>query len=292
MKDWFRRHHHPSFQSAGATSREIPEDLWEKCPKCSELLYQRELENNEWVCSRCAYHFRLRAEQRIAQLTDEGSFAEHSAYLLSTDPLNFRSATESYADKLRQSREKTGLSESMLIGTATLAGCPLVLAVTDFRFMGGSMGSVYGEKLVRAVDIALDRRIPVLSVNASGGARQQEGMFSLMQMAKTTAAFARLGRERLPHISLLTDPCTAGVTASYATSADIVIAEPGALIGFAGPRVIEQTTRQKLPPGFQTAEFCLEHGMVDMVTPRRELRPTLGNLLRIFSATGGLSVVS
>lgn len=287
MKDWFRRHHHPSFQPAGVTSREIPEDLWQKCPKCSELLYQRELENNEWVCTRCSYHFRLRARQRIAQLADEGSFEEHSAHLHPTDPLNFVNAAESYAEKLRQAQSKADLAESMVIGTATLQGCPIVLAVTDFRFMGGSMGSVYGEKLVRAIDTALELRVPVLTVSASGGARQQEGMFSLMQMAKTTAAFARLGRERLPHISLLTDPCTGGVTASYATSADVVIAEPGALIGFAGPRVIEQTTRQKLPPGFQTAEFCLEHGMIDMVAPRRELRKIIGDVLQVFGGCGG-----
>ncbi|MDQ3328726.1 MAG: acetyl-CoA carboxylase, carboxyltransferase subunit beta [Chloroflexota bacterium] len=281
MKDWFRRHHPPSFQAAGENNREIPDDLWTKCPGCGELLYQRELEVNDWVCARCAHHFRLRAPQRLAQLTDEDSFEEHEAGLRPADPLDFVSATESYQEKLDQARKKSKLSEAMVVGTARLNGCPLVIAVTDFRFMGGSMGSVYGEKLVRAVDLARERRLPVLTVSASGGARMHEGMYSLMQMAKTTAAFAQLGRERLPHISLLTDPCTGGVTASYATNADVIVAEPGALIGFAGPRVIEQTTRQKLPQGFQTAEFCLQHGMVDMVTPRRELRPVIGNLVQL-----------
>lgn len=286
MKDWFRRHHHPSFEQGGDLNREIPDDLWVKCGKCGELLYQRELENNDWVCTRCAHHFRLRAAQRLDQLTDPGSFTEHAAHLRSVDPLGFATPTETYKEKLAQSAAKAGISESMTVGTATLGGCPLVIAVTDFRFMGGSMGSVYGEKLVRAVDLALERRLPVLTISASGGARQQEGMYALMQMAKTTAAFAALGRARLPHVSLLTDPCTGGVTASYATSADVILAEPGALIAFAGPRVIEQTTRQKLPPGFQTAEFCLQHGMVDQVVPRRELRSVVGNVLRVFEAGG------
>lgn len=286
MKDWLRRHHPPSFQQAGASNREIPEDLWVKCPKCSELLYERELENNYWVCSRCTYHFRLKTSQRIALLADEDTFAEHSIHLRATDPLGFVSPRETYKGKLEQAQSKVKANDSMTIGTATLQGQPVVMAVTDFRFMGGSMGSVYGEKLVRAVDLAIKHRCPVLTVSASGGARMHEGMFALMQMAKTTAAFARLGRERLPHVSLLTDPCTGGVTASYATSADVLIAEPGALIAFAGPRVIEQTTRQKLPQGLQSAEFCMQHGMIDMVTPRRDLRGVIGNVLSVFCPSG------
>ncbi len=286
MKDWLRRHHPPSFQQNGAVTRDIPGDLWVKCPKCSELLYERELENNQWVCTRCTHHFRLRAQQRIALLTDEGTFVEHGAHLRPTDPLGFVSPKETYKAKLVQAQARVKTADSITFGTATLHGSPLVLAVTDFRFMGGSMGSVYGEKLVRAVDLAIEHNCPVLTVSASGGARMHEGMFALMQMAKTTTAFARLGRARLPHVSLLTDPCTGGVTASYATSADVLIAEPGALIAFAGPRVIEQTTRQKLPQGLQTAEFCLQHGMIDMVIPRRDLRGVIGSVFSVFCHSG------
>ena len=290
MKEWFRRHH-PSFRPAEDINREIPENLWVKCAGCGELIYQRELENNDMVCMRCNHHFRLGTAVRIAQLTDDDSFQEHHAHLVPDDPLNFTSAGENYRDKLKQAQRRTGLADALTIGTATIQGCPTVLAVVDFAFQGGSMGSVYGEKLVRVVDTALERRLPVVTVSASGGARMQEGMFSLMQMAKTTAAFAMLGRERLPHVSLLTDPCMGGVTASYATSADIVIAEPGALIGFAGPRVIEQITRQKLPEGFQSAEACLKRGMIDMVVHRRDLPSTIGSILTLF-ATRGVQVAS
>jgi len=257
-----------------------------KCDNCGELVYRRELEANLLVCPKCSHHFRLGAPQRIAQLADEGTFREHAADLRPADPLGFVSNDEPYAEKLRATQRKTNLSEAMLTGTASIQEQPVVLAVTHFSFMGGSMGSVYGEKLARAVDLAIERRLPVVSVSASGGARMHEGIYSLMQLAKTTAAFAQLGRARLPHISLLVDPCLGGVTASYATSADVLIAEPGALIGFAGPRVIEQITKQKLPPGFQTAEFCLAHGMIDMVTPRRELPSAIGDLLRILCPRG------
>ncbi len=269
-------------------NRDIPDDLWVKCPKCGELLYHRELEHNDMVCPKCSNHFRLSAHARIAQLADPDSFEEHFSHLLPTDALGFSSNGEKYSDKLASTQRKTGLREAMVVGTARIQDEPVVLAVTDFRFLGGTMASVYGEKLVRAVDLAMMHGYPVLTVSASGGARMHEGMFSLMQMAKTTAAFARLGRAGLPHVALLTDPCLGGVTASYCTVADIIIGEPGALIGFAGPRVIEQTTRQKLPQGFQTAEFCLEHGMIDLVVPRRELRTTIGNILKVFS--GGCRV--
>ena len=285
MKQWFRRHH-PSFRQTGDVNRDIPEDLWVKCPACSELIYNRELENNSKVCMKCSHHFRLRAAERVVQLTDHDCFEECHSDLISADPLNFVSVGEHYYDKMQQSRERTGMSDAVVIGYASIQGCPTVLAVVDFSFQGGSMGSVYGEKLVRAVDMALDRRLPVVTVSASGGARMQEGMFSLMQMAKTTTAFARLGRDRLPHVSVLADPCTGGVMASYATSADIVVAEPGALIGFAGPRVIEQITRQKLPSGFQSAEACLQRGMIDKVVHRRDLPQTLGSILRLFAAKG------
>ncbi|MDQ3856618.1 MAG: acetyl-CoA carboxylase, carboxyltransferase subunit beta [Chloroflexota bacterium] len=285
MKDWFRRHN-TGFRAAQDVNREIPEDLWVKCGRCGELLYQRELENNDMVCTKCDYHFRLRAAARIGHLTDAGTFEERFCDLLPDDPLGFRSAGETYKEKLHQAQRKTGLSDALTVGTATIQGCSAVIAVVDFSFQGGSMGSVYGEKLVRAVELAMDRRLPMVTVSASGGARMQEGMFSLMQLAKTTTAFAQFGRERLPHVSVLTDPCTGGVMASYASTADVVIAEPGALIGFAGPRVIEQITRQKLPSGFQSSEACFRRGMLDMVVHRRDLPATLGRILQVFSLRG------
>ncbi|ACZ42702.1 acetyl-CoA carboxylase, carboxyl transferase, beta subunit [Thermobaculum terrenum ATCC BAA-798] len=284
MRDFFRRHS-PTFHPA-QENRDIPDDLWVKCTKCKELLYHRELENNEMVCPRCGHHFRLRVHQRVRYLVDEGSFEEQFACIFPDDPLGFEANGETYLGKVREKQRETGIADAMVVGTAKIEGHPLVLAVSDFSFMGASMGSVYGEKLVRAVGLALQRQLPILTVSSSGGARMQEGIFSLMQMAKTVAAFAELGRRGLPHISLLTDPCFGGVTASYAMTADVILAEPKALIGFAGPRVIEQITRQKLPPGFQTAEFCLEHGMIDMVVPRRDLRPVIGNLLTIFDREG------
>lgn len=290
MIDWIRQHA-PRFRPADQVKRDFPDSLWVKCPKCCELLYERELERYQFVCQKCSHHFRLRARQRIALLADEGSWEERFADLLPDDPLEFKSERESYKDKLEQTRRKTGLNEALVVGTAGIGGCPAVIAVCDFNFLGASMGSVYGEKLARAVDLALERRLPVVTVSASGGARMHEGVFSLMQMAKTTAAFAQLGRARLPHVSLLTDPCFGGVTASYATTADVLLAEPGALIGFAGPRVIEQITRQKLPEGFQTAEFCLEHGLIDMVTPRRELRSVIRDTLGLL-VPGGRALAS
>jgi len=265
---------------------DIPDDLWIRCPACKELLYSKELENNKKVCQKCGHHFRLNAHQRVAFLADEGSFEETDPGLITADPLNFVSLAEApYALKAVETRRKTGLNEALLTGFARLQGWALGLAVCDFSFQGGSMGGVFGEKLVRLVEEAIKRHCPVLTVSASGGARMHEGLFSLMQMAKTTAALSRLAEAGLPHFSLLTDPCTGGVFASYASIADIIMAEPGALIGFAGPRVIEQITKQKLPPGFQTAEFLLEHGMVDQVVPRKELNSTLATLLKLYAAT-------
>lgn len=262
---------------------QIPEDLWLKCPKCSELIYTRELERNLQVCPKCSYHLRLRARQRIAQLVDPGSFVEWDAQVWPEDPLGFADGAGPYDQKLVQTQEKSGEPEALITGRATILDHPVTLAVSDFEFLGASMGSVYGEKLVRAIERAGERRLPLLTVSSSGGARMHEGLFSLMQMAKTVAAMTRLGRAGLPHIALLVDPCYGGVTASYATVADVIIAEPGALIGFAGPRVIEQITRQKLPEGFQTAEFLLQHGMIDMIVPRTELEPTLANLLQHYA---------
>jgi acetyl-CoA carboxylase carboxyl transferase subunit beta len=257
---------------------QIPDDLWTKCPACGDLIYTKELERNHRVCPKCSQHFRLRARQRIELLADPGSFIEWDAEVSPEDPLGFVDGSGSYADKLDQTARRTGESEALVTGEAMIEGRPVALAVADFDFLGASMGSVFGEKMVRAIERAGERRIPVLTVSASGGARMHEGLLSLMQMAKTVSALARLGNAGVPHIALLTDPCYGGVTASYATVADVIIAEPKALIGFAGPRVIEQITKQKLPEGFQTAEFLLEHGMIDAIVPREELRETLGRL--------------
>jgi acetyl-CoA carboxylase carboxyl transferase subunit beta len=267
--------------------RDFPEDIWTKCPKCNELLYTRELEDNLKVCQKCGYHFRLSSAERIEYLLDPDTFEELGKGVLPLDPITFVSLEERYADKLVQAHEKTGLDEALIYGTGEIESEPCVVAMTDFRFIGGSMGSVYGEKICRAAALAIEKKRGLVTVSSGGGARMQEGVYSLMQMAKTTAALAELAEARLPHISLLTDPCMGGITASYATSADVVMGEPGALIGFAGPRVIEQTIKQKLPPGFQTAEFLLDHGMLDMVAPRRELRTTIGRLLKIYGGTNG-----
>jgi acetyl-CoA carboxylase carboxyl transferase subunit beta len=229
------------------------------------------------------YHFRLRARERIAQLSDPGSFVELYAGIEPEDPLGFADGADSYDRKLEQTQSKSGEPEALVVGSATIDGLPATLAVSDFEFLGASMGSVYGEKLVRAVEWATDHRTPLVTISSSGGARMHEGLFSLMQMAKTVAALARMGRVGVPHFALLADPCYGGVTASYATVADVVLAEPGALIGFAGPRVIEQITRQKLPEGFQTAEFLLAHGMIDMIVPRAELATTLATLVRHYA---------
>ena len=261
--------------------RDFPEDIWTKCPKCNELSYTRELEDNLKVCQKCGYHFRLSSDERIEFLLDLDTFEEHGKSIMPLDPIVFVSLDDRYADKLVQAHEKTGLDEALIYGTGAIEDEPCVIALTDFRFIGGSMGSVYGEKIRRAAELAIEKKRGLVTVSSGGGARMQEGVFSLMQMAKTTAALADLAEAKLPHISLLTDPCMGGITASYATSADVVMGEPGALIGFAGPRVIEQTIRQKLPPGFQTSEFLMEHGMLDMVTPRRELRSIIGRLLKI-----------
>ncbi len=262
--------------------RDFPEDLWTKCPKCNELLYTRELEDNLKVCQKCGYHFRLSSAERIESLLDPDSFEEHGQDILPVDAISFVSLEERYSEKLVQVHEKTGLNEALVYGFGTIEDAPAVVAVTDFRFIGGSMGSVYGEKIKRAAELAIKEKRGLVTISSGGGARMQEGVYSLMQMAKTTAALADLAEAKLPHLSVLTDPCMGGITASYATSADVVMGEPGALIGFAGPRVIEQTMKQKLPPGFQTAEFLMQHGMLDMVTPRRELRATISKLLKIY----------
>jgi acetyl-CoA carboxylase carboxyl transferase subunit beta len=264
------------------------DSLWVRCEneRCRELLYIREFENNLKVCHKCEHHARLSARERIGQLVDEGSFVEHDASLAPADPLGFVAAGEPYRAKALDSAEKSGEPEAAVSGSAQLDGIPLELVVLDFAFMGASMGSVVGEKIVRAADRARSASSALVTVNASGGARMHEGIFSLMQMAKTVTALASLGAARVPHISVLVDPTLGGVTASYAGAGDVIVAEQGALVGFAGPRVIEQITKQKLPADAQRAAFLLEHGMVDLVMQRRELRPTLARLLRLYSAAG------
>jgi acetyl-CoA carboxylase carboxyl transferase subunit beta len=264
----------------------IPEDLWVKCPKCGELIYSKELERNAHVCPKCGHHFRLRARQRIRLLADPGSFEEWDSALQPEDPLDFVDGQGPYPDKIAKTQGKTGEVEALITGFCRIEGRPLVLVVADFDFLGASMGSVWGEKLTRAVERAIEHGWPVLTVSASGGARMHEGILSLMQMAKTVSAFHRLGEATLPHFSLLVDPCYGGVTASYATVADVVMAEPGALIGFAGQRVIEQITKQKLPEGFQTAEFLLEHGMIDFIVERTQFRSQIGTMIDLYRGDG------
>jgi acetyl-CoA carboxylase carboxyl transferase subunit beta len=267
----------------------IAEGLWIKCDSCKEIVYRAEVERAGRVCPKCGYPFRLSARERLALLVDEGSFEERAAELRSRDPLGFKD-TRKYVDRLRDARQKTGLEEAVVTGMGRIGGYPVALAVFEFGFLGGSMASVVGEKVTRAIELAIDKHLPLLIVTASGGARMQEGILSLMQMAKTAAALRRLGAARLPYLSLLTDPTTGGVTASFAMLGDLILAEPRALIGFAGPRVIAETIRQPLPDGFQRSEFLLEHGQLDLVVERRELRDTLRRILRFFADRPALPV--
>lgn len=259
----------------------IPEGIWSKCAVCNEIVYQKEFLKVHKVCPKCKFHYQLTAQERIDTLLDKGTFKEMDSDLASTNPLKFVAA-KSYEESLSSSMENTGLKEAVITGLGKLEGRKVFLAVMDFRFIGGTMGSVVGEKITRVVEKAAEDSIPLIVVAASGGARMQEGMLSLMQMAKTSAAINKLSERRVPYISILTHPTTGGVTASFATLADVIIAEPGALIGFAGPRVIEQTIKQKLPEGFQTAEFLLEHGMIDIVVERKKIKSTIATLLNLF----------
>jgi acetyl-CoA carboxylase carboxyl transferase subunit beta len=253
-----------------------------KCPKCKEILYGRDWEKNLRVCSRCDFHFKLTAYARIELLVDTGSFIELDADIISVNPLNFVSRSQPYTAKLTEEQKTTNLHEAVVSGHAMIEKKPLVLAVMDFRFIGGSMGSVVGEKITRAIELGIERHIPVLISSASGGARMQEGLYSLMQMVKTSAALAKLGEAKIPYFSLLTDPTTGGVTASFAMLGDVIIAEPGALVGFAGPRVIEGFMHSKLPEGAVSSEFALQHGMIDAVIHRRDLRYELVRLLNLY----------
>jgi len=257
------------------------EGLWVKCNNCREIIYRKELERRAKVCPKCQYHFPISIEQRIAMVVDEGSFQEREIGLSPQDPLTFKD-TARYKDRLKTYQEKTGQKDAIVMGDAKIQNRPVVLALLNFSFMGGSMGSVVGEKLTRGVEHATAHRIPLIVFSASGGARMQEGILSLMQMAKSSAALARLQATGVPYISVLTDPTFGGVTASFAMLGDIILAEPKSLIGFAGPRVIEKTIKQQLPAGFQRAEFLLEHGMIDRIVERSQLRETLGRLVSFF----------
>ncbi|MBZ0157196.1 MAG: acetyl-CoA carboxylase, carboxyltransferase subunit beta [Alphaproteobacteria bacterium] len=259
----------------------IPEGLWVKCDSCKEIIYKKEIEKNLQVCPKCNYHFRISAAERIVYIADEGSFVESDSDLSSNDPLQFVDSIP-YKARLEGNRNKCSLKEAVIYGDASISGRAAVLAIMDFSFMGGSMGSIVGEKIARAAERALEKRVPLITVSSSGGARMQEGMFSLMQMAKVSAAIARLKETDILYISLLADPTFGGVTASFAMLGDIIIAEPKSLIGFAGPRVIEQTIKQQLPENFQRAEFLLEHGMIDLVVERKELKSTIFKLIENF----------
>ena len=274
---WFKKTRTPMVAST-ASSR-VPEGLWVKCPECDTVIYTKDLVKTLSVCPKCAHHFRLTSAERLRTLFDDEHWVEHDAALASNDPLTFTD-TKPYAARLAASRKATGMKDALLVGAGALEGIPVVIAAMEYGFIGGSMGVVMGEKLVRAIEHALDQRIGVIIVSCSGGARMMEGALSLMQMAKVSAALARLDRAQLPFLSVLTDPTTGGVTASFAMLGDCIIAEPKALIGFAGPRIIEQTIRQKLPPGFQRSEFLLERGQLDLVVDRRELKGTIARLLR------------
>jgi acetyl-CoA carboxylase carboxyl transferase subunit beta len=268
----------------GRPKRGVPEGLWMRCPQCKATIFRKEAESRFNVCPECDYHFYLPARGRIDQLLDADSFEEWFTDLRPRDPLEFTDRIP-YAKRIESEQAKTGMPDAAVVGRGFIRGRPVVFAVTDFAFMAGSMGSVVGEKLTRATEEATRLKLPLIFVSGSGGgARMQEGILSLMQMAKTSAALQRLARERLPYVSLLTDPTTGGVTASFAMLGDVIVAEPRALIGFAGPRVIAETIRQALPEGFQRSEFLLEHGQVDLVVERRELREILRRLLAFFAA--------
>lgn len=253
----------------------MPEGLWTKCPECSVMLHQLEMKQHQETCHHCGHHFLIPARDRIAMLADPDTFEEIDANLISANPLDF----QGYSDKTAGLREKTNLNDAVVTGRLTIGEKPAMIAVMDFKFFAGSMGSVVGEKITRAIETAIDEKRGVVIVSASSGARMQEGMLSLMQMAKTCGALARLSNAGLPYISVLTHPTTGGVTASFATIGDINLAEPKCMIGFAGPRVVKETTHQNLPPGFQTAEFMLDHGLVDAIVPRNKLRAKLATLL-------------
>ena len=274
---WFRRSEDKKVN--------VPEGLWIKCDSCGEILYQKEIERNLGVCLRCNFHFRIEPAQRLSLILDEGSFIEMDKEIEPEDPLEFKDIKK-YKDRLKRLKKERSSSEALISGRGRINDVDVMIGVFDFGFMGGSMGSVVGEKVVRIFERAVEEKTGVIICTASGGARMQEGIFSLMQMAKTSAAIAEFKKHTYPYISVLTHPTTGGVTASFAMLADIIVAEPKALIGFAGPRVIEQTIKQKLPDTFQTSEYLLEHGMIDIILERKTMRDTLSRLLTMFNKVG------
>jgi acetyl-CoA carboxylase carboxyl transferase subunit beta len=274
---WFKKARKPI--AAPAKASRVPEGLWVKCPECDTVIYTKDLIKNLHVCGKCAHHFRLNATDRLKTLFDDERWEELAPNLAANDPLQFTD-TKPYTSRLVATQKATGLKDAVIVGVGKINAVDAVVASMEYGFIGGSMGVVVGEKIVRGIELAIERRLPLIIVSCSGGARMMEGALSLMQMAKIAAALARLDRARRPYISVLTDPTTGGVTASFAMLGDLNIAEPKALIGFAGPRVIEQTIRQKLPEGFQRSEFLLERGMLDLVVDRREMKATIGQLLR------------
>lgn len=270
----------PQYSTVTVKKKDIPKDVWTKCPKTGEIIYNRVLKENLMVVPNSNYHFPLDGRTRIHSLLDEGSFEESDAHIVSLDPLKFN-ATASYKEKLKQNQKKTNEKDTVICGLGSIEGRTVNIAVMDFRFMAASLGSAAGEKLTRTIENGCKNKHPVIIVSASGGARMQEGILSLMQLAKTSAALAKLAKLKVPYISVLTNPTMAGVMASYASLGDVILAEPEALIGFAGPRVIKETTQQDLPKGFQTSEFLLEHGLIDKIVHRHKLRSTLSKILKV-----------
>jgi len=278
---WYKEPKKDIEKSQGKKQVHVPQGLYAKCKGCSAILYNKELDKNYKVCPKCGYHYQLSSLERLYLTVDSGSFQEFDEQLVPKNPLNF----PEYEEKVKKGQEKTKMPEAVVTGLGKISGQPASVAITDFQFMGGSMGSVVGEKITRAIERAVEKKVGMVIVSASGGgARMQEGIYSLMQMAKISAALSRLGEAGLPYISVLTDPTAGGVAASFGMLGDVNLAEPGAMIGFAGPRVIEQTIRQKLPKGFQRSEFLVDHGFVDAIVPRSSMKETLGKYLKFFKA--------
>lgn len=284
---WFKKSKAP-IAPVESKKVQMPEGLWTKCKNCEEIIYSKEIERNLNVCPKCDYHFRISARERIELVIDEGTFNETDPDMASVDFLKFKDSKK-YVDRIKAAVAKNGGGDAVVTGSGLMNGQEVVVAVFDFAFLGGSMGSVVGEKITRAIELGLEKKAPVMVFSSSGGARMQESILSLMQMAKTSAALAKLKKAGIPFISVLTDPTTGGVTASFAMLGDLNVAEPKALIGFAGPRVIEQTIRQQLPEGFQRSEYLLDHGMVDMIVSRQEMKARLSQALRIFTQQASAS---
>jgi acetyl-CoA carboxylase carboxyl transferase subunit beta len=284
---WFEKLMPTRIRTEGGNKKAVPEGLWAKCPSCSAVLYRAEMERNLEVCPKCGYHNRIGARRRLDLFLDPESYEEIAPDLESGDPLKFKD-TKKYKDRISQAQKASGEKDALVVMRGQLKGMDLVAAAFEFNFMGGSMGSVVGERFVRGAKVCMERHIPLVCFSASGGARMQESLFSLMQMAKTSAALAQMEKLGIPFISVMTDPTMGGVSASFAMLGDVNVAEPNALIGFAGPRVIEQTVREKLPEGFQRSEFLLEHGAIDMIVDRRDMRERLANLLSILTRQPGL----